>query len=80
MRILALDHGSKRIGVALSDELKMIAQPLEFIPAEPFAKVLARLAELIRDKQVELVSSGCRGTWMAPSAPPRSACRTLSPR
>ena len=58
MRILALDHGSKRIGVALSDELKMIAQPLEFIPAEPFAKVLARLAELIRDKQVELVLVG----------------------
>ena len=37
MRILALDHGTKRIGVAVSDELKMIAQPLEFIPAEPFA-------------------------------------------
>ena len=58
MRILALDHGSKRIGVALSDDLKMIAQPLEFIPAEPFTGVLARLAELIRDKQVELILVG----------------------
>ena len=37
MSILAIDHGSKRIGIAVSDELKMIAQPLEFIPAEPFA-------------------------------------------
>ena len=46
MRILALDHGSKRIGIAVSDELKVIAQPLEFIAAEPFADVLARL---IRD-------------------------------
>jgi len=43
MRILALDHGTKRIGVALSDELKMIAQPLEYIPAEPFAEFLSRL-------------------------------------
>ena len=43
MRILALDHGSKRIGVAVSDELQMIAQPLEYIPAKPFAKFLARL-------------------------------------
>ena len=42
MRILALDHGTKRIGVAVSDELKMIATPLEFIPAEPFAGFLAR--------------------------------------
>ena len=32
MRILALDHGTVRIGVALSDELKMIAHPLEVIP------------------------------------------------
>ena len=58
MRILALDHGTKRIGVALSDELGMIAQPLEFIPAEPFAGFLARLQEIIRDKQVELVLVG----------------------
>ncbi len=58
MRILALDHGTKRIGIAISDELKMIAQPLEFVPAEPFAGFLARLKELIRDKQVELILVG----------------------
>ncbi|HKS36454.1 MAG TPA: Holliday junction resolvase RuvX [Verrucomicrobiae bacterium] len=58
MRILALDHGTKRIGVAVSDELKMIAQPLEFILAEPFADFLARLKELIREKQVELIVVG----------------------
>ncbi len=33
MRILALDHGTVRIGVAVSDELKMMATPLEFIAA-----------------------------------------------
>jgi putative Holliday junction resolvase len=58
MRILALDHGTVRIGVALSDELKMIASPLEFIPAEPFAAVLVKLKELIREKQVELIVIG----------------------
>jgi putative Holliday junction resolvase len=58
MRILALDHGTKRIGVAVSDELKMIAQPLEFIPAEPFADVLARLKEIILQKEVELILVG----------------------
>jgi putative Holliday junction resolvase len=58
MRILALDHGTKRIGVAVSDELQMIAQPLEFIPAEPFAKFLARVKEILRDKQVELILVG----------------------
>lgn len=58
MRILALDHGTKRIGVAVSDELKMIAQPLEFIPAEPFADFLTRLREIIKEKEVELILVG----------------------
>jgi putative holliday junction resolvase len=58
MRILALDHGSRRIGVAVSDELKMIAQPLEFVPAEPYAGFLARLKELLLEKEVELVLVG----------------------
>jgi len=58
MRILALDHGTKRIGVAVSDELKMIATPLEFILAEPFADFLARLREIIREKEVEMILIG----------------------
>jgi putative Holliday junction resolvase len=58
MRILALDHGTRRIGVAVSDELKLIAQPLEYIPAEPFADFLVRLKELLQEKQVELVLVG----------------------
>jgi putative Holliday junction resolvase len=58
VRILALDHGTVRVGVAASDELKMIASPLEFIPAEPFAAFLARLQEIIREKEVELILVG----------------------
>jgi len=58
MRILALDHGTKRIGVAVSDEMKMIASPLEYIFAEPFAEFLARLREILREKEVELVIIG----------------------
>ncbi len=58
MRILALDHGTVRIGVAVSDELKMIAQPLEFIPAEPFDRFLERLREILRVKEVELILVG----------------------
>jgi putative holliday junction resolvase len=58
MRILALDHGTKRIGVAISDAMKMIAQPLEFIPAEPFADFLARLKQILREQEVELVLVG----------------------
>ena len=58
MRVLGIDHGTKRIGLALSDELGVIAQPLEFVPAEPFSGVLSRLKEIIREKQVELLLVG----------------------
>ena len=58
MRVLALDPGSKRIGVAISDELKLIAQPLEFVPAEPFGDVVTRLKQLIQEREVELILVG----------------------
>ena len=58
MRILAIDHGTVRMGIAVSDELKMIAHPMEYIPAEPFAAFLARLKQILRDKEVELVLVG----------------------
>ncbi|MCX6893466.1 MAG: Holliday junction resolvase RuvX [Verrucomicrobiota bacterium] len=58
MRILAIDHGTVRMGIAISDELKVIAQPLEFIPAQPFAAFLDRLKELLRLNEVELILVG----------------------
>ena len=57
-RILALDHGTKRIGVAISDELKMIAQPLEFILAEPLDQAFARLRAILEQKPAELILIG----------------------
>ena len=55
---MALDHGTRRIGVAVSDEMKIIATPLEYIPAEPLDKVIERLQQLIREKEVELIVIG----------------------
>jgi putative Holliday junction resolvase len=58
MRILAIDHGTRRIGLAISDELKLIAQPLEFVPAEPFDAFAERLKEILADKPCELILIG----------------------
>jgi putative Holliday junction resolvase len=52
MRILALDHGSKRIGLAISDETAVIAQPLEFLAAEPLQDFLKRLKDIIDRRRV----------------------------
>jgi putative Holliday junction resolvase len=58
MRILALDHGSKRIGVAVSDETKTIAQPLEYILTESFADFLVRLKKILIEKEIDLILIG----------------------
>ena len=58
MRVLGIDHGTKRIGIALSDPSGTIALPLEYVLAEPFANFLSRLKELIREKQVEMILVG----------------------
>jgi len=57
-RILAIDHGTKRMGIAISDELKMIANPLEYIPAEPVEDFFTQLGKLLTEKEIELIIVG----------------------
>ncbi|HMW86658.1 MAG TPA: Holliday junction resolvase RuvX [Nitrospira sp.] len=57
-RILAIDHGSKRIGFALSDELGWTAQPLEtFHRRNPEADI-RHIQELVREHEVGRVLVG----------------------
>lgn len=57
-RILAIDHGSKRIGFALSDELGWTAQPLEtFYRRNPEADI-RHIQELVREHEVGKVLVG----------------------
>jgi len=57
-RWLAIDHGSKRIGLAVSDPAGGIASPLEAIAAEPAADVFARVEELAAEYGAEGVVVG----------------------
>ena len=54
--MLAIDPGSRRVGVAISDPTGTIAQPLATVPAEPAASLPERLVELAREREAtELV-------------------------
>ena len=57
-RILALDHGTKRIGVALSDELGWTAQPLETYERRTLDRDIAHIQELVRTHDVGQVLLG----------------------
>lgn len=57
-RVLALDLGKRRIGLALSDELGITAQGLETFERSNIREDLARLAQLVLDKNVTLILMG----------------------
>jgi putative Holliday junction resolvase len=54
--ILGIDFGRARIGVAISDELRLLAHPLETVPSTKNA--IARIAELARQREVERIVVG----------------------
>ena len=57
-RILALDVGKKRIGLALSDPLGITAQGLPTLERTTIREDLAALENLIREHQVKLILMG----------------------
>ncbi|HEY6973529.1 MAG TPA: Holliday junction resolvase RuvX [Nitrospiraceae bacterium] len=57
-RILALDYGTKRIGVALSDELGWTAQPLETFERRTLDRDIAHIASLVKSHEVGKVVLG----------------------
>jgi putative Holliday junction resolvase len=58
MRILALDFGKRRIGLALSDELGITAQGLPTLQRKNIRTDLAALARLVQEKSVDRILMG----------------------
>ena len=58
MRVMALDVGERRIGVALSDPLGSFAQPHTTVAVEGRKSDLPKLAAIARDHEVEALVVG----------------------
>jgi putative Holliday junction resolvase len=58
VKVLALDFGRARTGVAVSDPLGTIARPLGIVERAGSEAGLARLAELVREEDAERVVVG----------------------
>jgi putative pre-16S rRNA nuclease len=54
--VLAIDFGRARIGLAISDELQLLAHPLETVPATKDA--VARIAAIVRERKIDKVLVG----------------------
>jgi putative holliday junction resolvase len=51
-RVMALDVGGRRIGVALSDSTRVLASPLTTLRAEPRPRVIGEIAALVARHEV----------------------------
>lgn len=58
MKILGIDYGSKRIGLAISDELGITARPLAVIARKNIGRDLDVLENVIRENGVEQIVLG----------------------
>ncbi|HEX6562879.1 MAG TPA: Holliday junction resolvase RuvX [Chthoniobacterales bacterium] len=56
MRCLGIDFGSSRIGIAISDDLGMLAHPLETVPNN--SGFLSRLRQIVLEKGVSRIVVG----------------------
>ncbi len=57
-RLLAIDYGEKRIGLALSDPLQLFAKPLKVLPNTGFESFLQQLLPILQEYNVEQVIVG----------------------
>lgn len=78
MRVLAVDPGSKRVGLAISDSTGTIAQPMTTIPAEPRETLAARLATVAREHEAVRIVVGLPRRMDGSLGPEAKAARELA--
>ena len=84
MRVLALDYGSARCGCALSDPTGTLATPISPVLRPATRKGLARIGELVREREARIVVVGLplslSGADSAQTAETRVFAQRLSER
>ena len=55
-RVLGIDYGTNRIGLAISDPLRIAANPFEVLPVDE--RVVDRIVEIVADREVDHIVVG----------------------
>ena len=76
--MLAVDPGSRRVGLAVSDPSGTVAQALATVPAEPRATLATRLATIARDHEAERIVVGLPRRMDGSIGPEAKAARALA--
>ena len=79
-RVIALDHGEARCGVALSDPTGELVTPLEVIERPDSRRGLGRVAKVVRERDAELVLVGLPLTLSGEEGEQAQAARAFAER
>ena len=80
MRVLALDHGSARCGVAVSDPTGTLATPLDSVDRPDTKRGLAAVVRLVEDQGAERVVVGLPLTLRGEEGEQAERARTFAER
>jgi putative Holliday junction resolvase len=68
-RVVALDVGSRRIGVAACDPYGIVVRPVGVVPAKSLAHALAEIERIVRNEEARLVVIGLPLTLRGETGP-----------
>jgi putative holliday junction resolvase len=80
MRVIALDHGEARCGVAVSDPTGELVTPLAVVERPDTRRGLAAVAALVREREAELVVVGLPLTLAGDEGAQAQAARAFAER
>jgi putative Holliday junction resolvase len=79
-RVLALDHGEARCGVAVSDPTGALVTPLAVVERPDTRRGLARVVNVVREREAELVVVGLPLTLAGDEGAQAQAARAFAAR
>jgi putative Holliday junction resolvase len=74
VRVLGIDYGERRVGIAISDPMGMTARPLEVVPR---GAAVPRIAELVREHDVATIVVGMPTSLSGGTSASAESARTL---
>ena len=77
-KVMGLDVGTKRIGIALSDFLLITAQPCETINREPETESVNKIAKLCSENNVKKIVVGLPKNMNGTTGPQAQDCENFS--
>ena len=77
MKIMAVDLGKARTGIAICDESEMLASPVTVIHEHNEERLLEKISQIISEQHPKLLVVGLPEIWMAVKGRAHSAAAVL---